>query len=152
MRHRSGSSCPPILADFAGSVKTRIGLADVVEAALLAKGAATADILTQADQQGVVFIEEPGIRRQIIHKKGLIGTVTVAIRGQASAVDNAPGIGIDNKNWLPGSIQDYGIGGFLSNAMNGKKLLPEAVSIVSKELVKVIIVVFAQPVSERLEF
>jgi hypothetical protein len=33
------------------------GLANIIEAALLAKGTATADIFSQADQQGMVFLE-----------------------------------------------------------------------------------------------
>jgi len=34
-----------------------MGWANTAEAALLAKGAAAADILSQADQQGMVFLE-----------------------------------------------------------------------------------------------
>jgi len=34
-----------------------MGWADIIEAALLAKGTAAADILSQADQQGMVFLE-----------------------------------------------------------------------------------------------
>jgi len=58
IRHKSASSFLLILTDLATSVKvSSTGLADIIEATLLAKGTVTADILSQTDEQGMVFIE-----------------------------------------------------------------------------------------------
>ena len=56
-------------------------VANTFKATLMTKGVVAADTLTQADQQGMVFIKQLGISRQIIHKEVLIGSVAVAIGG-----------------------------------------------------------------------
>ena len=55
IRHKFSSSFTPILTDLATSVKVEV--ANVIEAALLAKGVVAAYILSQADKQGMIFIE-----------------------------------------------------------------------------------------------
>jgi len=52
----------------------------------------------------MVFVEQPDISRQIIHKKALVGSVAVIFRGQTSTTYYTPGIGIDNENWLVGRV------------------------------------------------
>jgi len=106
--------------------------ANTTEATPLAQGAVAADTLTQADQQGMVLIEQRGIGGQIIHKKGLIGSIAITSWRQADAVDDATSISINNKNWLIGRIQYYGIGRLLSDAVDGKKLLAKLVSTIGK--------------------
>ena len=86
-----------------------------------------------------------------MHKKGLISSVAITVRSQTNAVDNAAGISINNKDWLIGSIQYYGIGCLLSNAVNGKKLLAEIVNITGKQLIKVVIEVSFKPVGKGLK-
>jgi hypothetical protein len=110
-----------------------------------------ADILTQPDEQGVVFIKERGISRQIIHKEGLIGSIALVIRCQTEAVDNPTGIGVNNKDRLISRIKHYRIGGLLANTPDRKKLLAKLVSTVSKQFTQVILAVFFQPVSQSLE-
>jgi len=117
----------------------------------VAEGVVVANIFTQADQQGVVFIEHSDISGQIIHKERLVGSIAIATRCQTNAVDYAPSISINNKNWLARSIQYYGVGGLLANAMDGKKLLAEIVNIIGKKPIKVVVKVFAKPVSKGLE-
>ena len=126
-------------------------MANAVEATLRAKGTATADILTQADQQGMVFIEQAGISLQMLHKKRLIGTVATIIRCQTDAVDDALSISVNNKNRLVSRIEYYGIGGLLSNTVDRKKLPTELVRATGKELTQVVIIVFPQPVNQSLE-
>ena len=94
--------------------------ANTTEATPLAKGAAAADILTQADQQGMVLIEQRSIGGQIIHKKRLIGSIAITSWRQADTVDDATSISINNKNRLISRIQYYGIGCFLSNTPDRK--------------------------------
>jgi len=122
-----------------------------LEATLLAKGTVAADILTQVDQQGMIFIEQPGIGGQIIHKKGLIGGIAIIIRCPPDTVDDATSISVNNKNWLISRIQYYGISCLLSNTIDRKKLLAKLVSINGKQLTQVVMAVFSQPVSQGLE-
>jgi hypothetical protein len=126
-------------------------MADTTEATPLAKGTVTADILTQADQQGMVFIEQHGIGGQIIHKKGLIGSVAITGRYQTNTVNDATSISVDNKNWLISRIQYYGIGSLLPNTVDREKLLAKLVRTNGKQPAEVIMTVFPQPVSQRLE-
>ena len=60
-------------------LESAVKLAAVVEAALWAEEVAATDILAQADQQGVVFIKQPSISRQMSHKKLLIGSIAITI-------------------------------------------------------------------------
>ncbi len=117
----------------------------------MAKGAVAADILTETDQQGVVFIKQPNISWQTIHKERLVGSIAIVIRSQTNAVDDTPGISVNNKNWLVGSIQYYGVSRLLPNAMDGKKLLAELLSIIGKQFTKAVVIMFAKPVSEGFE-
>ncbi len=118
-------------------------MADTTEATPLAKGAAAADILAQADQQGMVLIEQRSLGGQIIHKKGLIGSIAITGWRQPDTVDDATGISINNKDWLVGSIKDYGIGCLSSYTVDRKKPLAEVVSITDKQFIEVIIIVFS---------
>ena len=125
--------------------------ANTTEATPLAKGAVAADTLAQADQQGMVLIEQRGIGGQIIHKKGLIGSIAITSWRQADAVDDATSISVDNENRLIGRIQYYGIGSLLSNTIDRKKLLAKLLSTNGKQPAQVIMAVFTEPVSQRLE-
>lgn len=49
----------PILTNLATAVKVAT---NIPQATLRAEGTVVADILAQPDQQGMVFIEKPGIR------------------------------------------------------------------------------------------
>ena len=118
---------------------------------MLATGSLAADILGQTDQQGMVFIEYPGITGQIIHKKSPIGNVAITIRSQAETAKDTASISIDNENRLASSIQYYRIGCLLSDAVDRKKLPSEVISIPAKQLIEVISVVFPQPVSQGLK-
>ncbi len=86
-----------------------------------------------------------------MHKKGLIGRVAIALGSQADTVKDTTGISINNKNRLVGTIKYYGIGGLLSNTMNGKQLLAEVVNIISQQLIKIIIIALSKPVSQGLK-
>ena len=118
-----------------GFLQSLIKPAEVVEAAPRAEGVAATDIFAQADQQSMVFVKQPGIVRQTIHKERLIGIIAITPRCQTDTVDDATSISINNENWLIGSIQNYRIGCFLSNTVNGQKLLAELVNIMGKQLV-----------------
>ncbi len=139
-----------LLTYFPARVKADTEMAKVIEAALMTERLFTADILAQTDQQGMVFIEQPGIGWQIFHKKCLVGSIAATIRGETNAVDDTAGISIDNENWLAGSIQYYGVSRLLSDAMNGKKLSAQAVNTISKKFIQIVVEVFAKPVSEGL--
>ena len=117
----------------------------------MAKGAVAADILTEADQQGVVFIEQPNIGWQIIHKELLVGSIAIVIRSQTNTVDDTTGISVNNKNRLAGSIQYYGVSRLLSNAVNGKKLLAEMLSVIGKQFTEAVVIMSAKPVREGFE-
>ena len=47
----------------------------------MAQRAAAADILSQADQQGMIFLKQLSIGGETVHKKGLIGGIAVTLRG-----------------------------------------------------------------------
>ena len=99
--------------------------ADVHKAALRAERLLAADLLTMLDQKRVIFIEERRSVGQVFHEKTLVSGVTIAPTAsgcQAKAVNNAPGIGINNKDGFIGGVEDYGIGGLLTNAVNRQKL------------------------------
>ena len=138
----------PILTNLTTAVKVA---ANISQATLLAEGTVTTDILSQADQQSMVFVKERYIRGQIIHKQGLIGCIAPAIRCQADAVDNATGISVNNKDRLISRIKQYRIGGLLSNAPDGKKLLAKLVSTAGKKFTQVILAVFTEKASQSLE-
>jgi len=126
-------------------------LANIIEAALLAKRMAAADILSQADQQGMVFLEKFAISGKTVHEKGLIGSVAIGLGSQTDTVNDATGISIDNKDWLIGTIQYYRIGGLLANTMDGKQLLAEVINLSSKQLIKVVFIAVSKPVSQGLK-
>ena len=73
----------------------------------------------------MVLVEDSSISGQIFHKKRLIGSVVIAIRCQTDTVDDATGISIDNKNRLAGGVDYYGVGCFLPDTPDRKKLLAE---------------------------
>ena len=125
--------------------------ADVIKGAVGAEGLFAADILTEVYEQGMVFIEESGIRRQIVHKKALEGGVTIAGRGNADAAGNAACVGINDEGRLIGSIEYYRIGGLFADAVDGKKLLAKVGDVASKQLIEVVVVVFLQPLCKSLE-
>jgi hypothetical protein len=81
-----------------------------------------ADLLTVMDQKRVIFIEERSPVGQVFHEETLVSGVTITIRGQADAVNNAPGIGINNEDRFIGGVQDYGIGSLLANTVNRQEL------------------------------
>ena len=113
----------------------RIELTNNTEATLLAKRTTAADILTQADQQGMVLIEQGSIDGQVVHKKSLIGGITIIRRVQPDTIDDTTSIGINNKNRLICRIQYYGIGRLLPNAPDRKKLLAKRLDIIGKEFI-----------------
>jgi hypothetical protein len=76
-----------------------------------------------ADEEGVILIEKPFLCGQVFGEKRLKGAVAIARRGKTKAADDAPGIGIDDEDGLPGGIEDYGIGSLFPDPMNGEKLL-----------------------------
>ena len=106
--------------------------AKVIQAALPAERTDTANRLRQTDQQGMVLVKQPGVRRQIRHKKGLIDSITAIMCRQTDATDNAASIGVNNKDWFIGSIKNNGIGCLRSNTVDGQELLAHIVNITGK--------------------
>ena len=99
----------------------------------------------------MVLIEQRGIGGQAIHKKSLIGSIAITSWRQADTVDDATSISINNENRLISRIQYYGIGSLLSNTIDRKKLLAKLLSANGKQPAQLIMAVFTEPVSQRLE-
>ncbi len=138
-----------ILTNLAFGVK--VVAANIPQATPLAERLPAAHVLTQPDQQSMIFIEERRISGQMSHEKGLIGTIATAIWCQTEAVDNPTGIGINNKDWLICRVKQNRIGGLLANAPDRKKLLAKLGSTEGKQPTQVIPAVFAEEVSQSLE-
>ena len=99
--------------------------ANVLKTALRTERVLAADLLTMMYQKRVIFIEESRPVGQVFHEETLVSGVTMAPTAsgcQADAVNNAPGIGINNEDGFAGGVEDYGIGGLLTNAVNREKL------------------------------
>ena len=75
----------------------------------------------------------------MVHKECLQGVVTI-IGGQTEAFNDTPGIGINNEDGLVGGIQYYGVGRFLSDTVDGEKLLAKVVNTGIEQLVEVVVV------------
>ncbi len=103
------------------------------------------------DQKCVIFIEERRPVVQVFHEETLVSGVTVTLRGQAKAVNNAPGIGINNKDGFIGGVEDYGIGGLLANTVDRQKLWPKLFEAGGPDVIGVIAIGLAQPLGESLE-
>jgi hypothetical protein len=57
-----------------------------------------------ADKEGMIFVEKPLLVGQILCEKPLKSAIAVALRGQAKATHDAPGIGIDDEDGLLGRV------------------------------------------------
>ena len=61
----------------------RIGIIFRVQAAVLADGASPADVFAQADEQGVVFVEQAGVKWQIRREELLVSIIAFITRGKS---------------------------------------------------------------------
>lgn len=86
-----------------------------------------------ANQESVIFIEEALICGEVLSKQRLESPIAIAGGGEAEAAEDASGIGIDDEYWPIGSIEDYGVGSLLADAMNREKLLAKLGGIKSKK-------------------
>ena len=68
------------------------------------------------DDQGVKFIKNLMITRQGILKYGSQFFVAGSRTGQAVAFENAAGVCVDYKNWVPAGVKKNGIGSFWADA------------------------------------
>jgi len=99
----------------------------------------------------MIFVEEPSPVGQVFHEKTLVSGVTITIWHQADAVNNAPGIGINNEDWFISSVEDYGIGGLFANTVDRQKLRPELFEACGRQLRQVVAIGLVQPLGEGLE-
>ena len=121
-----------MLAIFTAGVKAGLGAAYVIEAAMPTAGTAAADILGQANQQGMIFIEQSGISGQVIHKEALISRIAIAIRGYAESAGYTASVSINNKCGLVGGIEYYGVGCLVADTVNGEELFTEMPGVFGK--------------------
>jgi len=91
-----------------------------------------------ADKKRMIFIEEPFVRGQLVHKQGLEGMIVFPIRCQAQAAEDATSVGIDDKDRFPGSVKNYGIGCLFTNTGNREELPAEGGNIQGEESSQVI--------------
>ena len=96
---------------------------------MVTPGHLPADLLTVANEQRVVFVEQLRLRGQGLHEQRLEGGVVVSCRADPEPGENAAGVGIDDKYRLVCCIEDDRIRRFRSYAVDGEKLCPEAVNI-----------------------
>jgi hypothetical protein len=75
-----------------------------------------------AHQEGVIFVVEPFIVGQVIHKQRLKCGITISCWGKPEAAQDAAGIGIDDEYRLPCSVEYYGVRCLLADAVNGEEL------------------------------
>jgi len=128
--------------------------ANILKAALRAERLLAADLLTMMDQKRVIFIEERSPVGQVFHEESLVGGVTItptASGRQADAVNNTPGVGINNEDGFTSGVEDYGVGGLLANAVNRQKLWPKLFEASGQQLSQVVAIGLAQPLDESLE-
>ncbi|PIX86804.1 MAG: hypothetical protein COZ32_01445, partial [Nitrospirae bacterium CG_4_10_14_3_um_filter_53_41] len=74
--------------------------------------------LSCRDQQGMVFVEHPDIRRKVFHEEGLDLMIGCLILTQAVPAEDPSGIGIHHENRPPCGVQEDGIGGLRPYSFN----------------------------------
>ncbi len=77
------------------------------------------------NKEGVIFIEQGLIMREVFRKKSLKGLIAIPLHPKPQASDDATGIGIDNEYRPPCRIEDYRVCGLLPYAMDGEELRAE---------------------------
>jgi hypothetical protein len=74
------------------------------------------------DQQGVKFIEQRFVRRQMLVKEMLRGRVICRGGKKMVARKDAARVSIRNKHGLPPGIEQNGVGGFRADSFERQKL------------------------------
>ncbi len=72
-----------------------------------------------ANKEGVIFIEEPLVMGEVLHKEVLENHVAIGGRSQAKTRDDTPGVGIDNKDRFSGRVKDYRVRSLIPYTVNG---------------------------------
>ena len=121
------------------------------EAADEAVGNLAADSLAMVDEEGMILIVQPFILGQVFGEKRLEGGVAIGFGGQAEAAEDAPGVGVDDKDRPLGGVEDYGVRGLRADAVNGKELLAKGGGIKGKKRPQVAAVSGVESVSEGLK-
>src|SRR5208337_973592 len=87
--------------------------------------AGAAEVLAGTHDQPVVFVEEGGAEGQTVLKEGANFLVGLFAMGEMVALQNAPGISVHHEHRVLPGVEEDGIGGFGTDAVNGEELLPE---------------------------
>ncbi len=116
-----------------------------------AAGNPAAHPLAMADEEGVILIEESFILRQVLSEERLKGLVAIRFSGEVKAAEDAPGIGIDDEDRPPRSVEDYGVRGLRANAVDREELLAKGSGIKGKESAQVAAVTGVEPLGEGFE-
>jgi len=93
-----------------------------------------------ANEKGVILVIKRGISREVFHEERLKSGVTAGLGEQAKSTHDAAGVGIYDEDWLIGRVKQDGVGRFLTDSINGQKLLTKFAQVLGEKSVKVIAV------------
>src|ERR1041385_2972575 len=94
-----------------------------IERTRLAAWRGTTHILTEPDDQGMIFVKNSIVRRQRVHKHLLDVIITCILFDQVMPMQKTPRVSIDDKNWFIKCIEQNGIRGLRPDAVDGKQIL-----------------------------
>lgn len=98
----------------------------------MAQWAFPASFFTVADEQGMIFVEQSSVRRQVGGEKRLIAAVAFVRGFQPEAVDDAPGVGVDDEGGFVAGVEDNRVGGLFPYTVDIQELVSHRLFIVIK--------------------
>ena len=80
-----------------------------------------------AVQQGMVFLEESSVGREIVVKQRLVFVVVAAQVHveEAKPTDDLASVRVNNERRFVGGVKDYVVRGLGTNAVDAQKLIPQ---------------------------
>ena len=119
-----------------------------VERAVLAFGFGFAEILADAHDQGVVFIEELDVLGQVGLEEVLEFVIVKGGIDQTVACGHSGGVGVDHKDGTVQGIEEDGVCGFRADAVDGYEVFSQVIGVVTGEVFQLPVTVLHEPGQE----